>query len=35
MDAYKNFGTRMRIIGKIENNETRGQTPIGSQLIIR
>lgn len=29
-NAYKNFGTRMRIIGKIENNETRGQTPIGS-----
>ena len=28
--AYKNFGTRMRIIGKIENNENRGQTPIGS-----
>ena len=28
--AYKNFGTRIRIIGKIENNETRGQTPIGS-----
>jgi hypothetical protein len=29
-NAYKNFGTRIRIIGKIENNETRGQTPIGS-----
>jgi len=25
--AYKNFGTRMRIVGKIENNETRTQTP--------
>jgi hypothetical protein len=29
-NAYRSFGTRMRIIGKIENNETRGQTPIGS-----
>ena len=29
-NAYKSFGARMRIIGKIENNETRGQTPIGS-----
>ena len=29
-DAYKLFGTRMRIIGKIENNENRAQTPIGS-----
>jgi hypothetical protein len=29
-NAYKTFGARMRIIGKIENNETRGQTPIGS-----
>jgi hypothetical protein len=29
-NAYKHFGTRMRIIGKIENNETRGQTPSGS-----
>ena len=28
--AYKNFGTRIRVIGKIENNESRGQTPIGS-----
>jgi hypothetical protein len=28
--AYKNFGTRIRIIGKIESNENRGQTPIGS-----
>jgi hypothetical protein len=27
---YKHFGTRMRVIGKIENNETRGQTPTGS-----
>lgn len=29
-NAYKHFGTRMRIIGKIENNTTRSQTPIGS-----
>jgi len=29
-DRFKHFGTRMRIVGKIENNENRGQTPIGS-----
>lgn len=29
-NAYRHFGTRMRIIGKIENNQTRGQTPTGS-----
>ena len=28
--AYKHFGTRIRIIGKIENNENKSQTPIGS-----
>jgi hypothetical protein len=28
--AYKHFGTRIRIIGKIENNENRSQTPNGS-----
>lgn len=28
-NAYRHFGTRMRIVGKIENNEVRGQTPIG------
>jgi hypothetical protein len=28
--AYRHFGTRMRIVGKIENNENRGQTPTGS-----
>jgi hypothetical protein len=28
--AYKHFGTRMRIVGKIENNENRTQTPTGS-----
>ena len=29
-NAYKHFGTRMRIVGKIENNLNRTQTPIGS-----
>jgi hypothetical protein len=29
-NAYKHFGTRMRVIGKIENNTSRTQTPIGS-----
>jgi hypothetical protein len=29
-NKFKHFGTRMRIIGKVENNENRGQTPIGS-----
>ena len=29
-NAYKHFGTRMRIIGKVENNENRSQTAIGS-----
>jgi len=29
-NRFKHFGTRMRIVGKIENNENRGQTPIGS-----
>jgi len=29
-NSFKHFGTRMRIIGKIENNEVRGQTPTGS-----
>ena len=29
-DAYRLFGTRLRIIGKMENNENRAQTPIGS-----
>ncbi len=28
--AYKHFGTRMRIVGKVENNTSRTQTPIGS-----
>jgi hypothetical protein len=29
-NRFKHFGTRMRIIGKIENNEVRGQTAYGS-----
>jgi len=29
-NAYKHFGARVRIIGKIENNEIRSQTPTGS-----
>ena len=29
-NAYKHFGTRMRIVGKIENSETKSQTPVGS-----
>jgi len=29
-NAYRHFGTRIRIIGKIENNENRTQTPTGS-----
>jgi hypothetical protein len=29
-DSYKHFGTRMRIIGKVENNENKIQTPYGS-----
>jgi len=29
-NAYKHFGTRMRIVGKIENNEIRTQSPNGS-----
>jgi hypothetical protein len=28
-NKYKHFGTRMRIIGKIENDINRGQTPVG------
>lgn len=33
-DAYKHFGTRMRIIGKIESGKTTVQTPIGSTPYI-
>ena len=31
---YKHFGTRMRIIGKIENNQNRGQTSNGSSTYF-
>ena len=31
-NRFKHFGTRARIIGRIENNETRGQTPDGSSV---
>ena len=27
---FKHFGTRLRIIGKVDNSEVRGQTPLGS-----
>lgn len=29
-DKFTHFGTRMRVVGKIENDSTRGQTPVGS-----
>ena len=29
-NAYKHFGTRIRIVGKVENNPTKFQTPVGS-----
>jgi hypothetical protein len=29
-NKFKHFGTRMRIVGKIENNDVRGQSPIGT-----
>jgi len=29
-NSYRHFGTRVRIIGKIDNNENRSQTPNGS-----
>lgn len=31
---YKHFGTRMRIVGKIENNQDRGQTSNGSSTYF-
>ena len=33
-NAYRHFGTRMRIIGKIEANSNKTQTPIGSTQYI-
>jgi hypothetical protein len=32
--AYKHFGTRMRIIGKIESSGDRSQTPVGSMTYF-
>jgi hypothetical protein len=32
-EKFVHFGTRLRIIGKIENNETRGQTPEGGTIF--
>jgi hypothetical protein len=29
-NAYKHFGTRIRLVGKIENNINKSQTPVGS-----
>jgi hypothetical protein len=29
-NAYRHFGTRLRVIGKVEASEVRGQTPTGS-----
>jgi hypothetical protein len=34
-NAYKHFGTRMRIVGKIENSTTRGQSPVGSMTYYQ
>ena len=34
-NAYKHFGTRIRIVGKIENSTTRTQTPIGSTTYFQ
>jgi len=33
-DKYKHFGTRMRVIGKIENDSNRGQTPVGGSTYF-
>lgn len=33
-NKFKHFGTRLRIIGKVENNSVRGQTPIGSMTYF-
>jgi len=34
-NSYRHFGTRMRIVGKIENSTTRGQTPVGSMTYYQ
>lgn len=33
-NKYKHFGTRLRIIGKIENDANRGQTPVGGSTYF-
>jgi hypothetical protein len=33
-DKFKHFGTRMRIIGKIENDPNVGQTPVGASTYF-
>ena len=33
-NKFKHFGTRLRIIGNIENNEIRGQSPYGSMTYF-
>lgn len=33
-NKYKHFGTRMRIIGKIENDPNLGQTPVGASTYF-
>lgn len=32
-DSFRHFGTRVRLVGKIENNETQSQTPYGSMSV--
>jgi hypothetical protein len=31
---FKHFGTRLRVIGKIENDQNRGQTPVGASTYF-
>jgi hypothetical protein len=33
-NKYKHFGTRMRIVGKVENDANRGQTPVGGSTYF-
>ena len=33
-NRYKHFGTRMRIVGKVENDANRGQTPVGASTYF-
>jgi hypothetical protein len=33
-NKYKHFGTRMRIVGKIENDGNRGQTSVGASIYF-